>query len=65
MLKIRMKREAERNAGIMKRLMHIETSITELEDEDLLDLADIFRKKSETDIAQYVLAEMARRNISL
>jgi len=65
MLKIRMKRDAEQNAGAMKRLAQIETSIIELQNNDLLDLADIFREKSETAIAQYAFAEMARRKISL
>ena len=41
MLKIRMKREAEQNAGAIKRLRQIEMSIIELGNEDLLDLADI------------------------
>ncbi len=49
----------------MKRLTQIEMSIIELGDEDLLDLADIYRDKSETVIAQYAFAEMARRKISL
>jgi hypothetical protein len=65
MLKIRMKRDAEQNAGAIKRLAQMEMSIIELRDEDLLDLADIFREKSETVIAQYAYAEMARRKISL
>ena len=65
MLKIRMKRDAEQNAAAMKRLTQIETSIIELPDEDLLDLADIFREKSETAIARYAFAEMARRKITL
>jgi len=64
MLKIRMKRDAEQNAGAMKRLTQIETSIIELGNEDLLDLADIFREKSEAAIMQYAFAEMARRKIS-
>ena len=58
MLKIRMKRDAEQNAAAMKRLTQIETSIVELPNEDPLDLADIFREKSETAIARYALAEM-------
>ncbi len=59
-----MKREAAQNAGAMKRLTQIEMSIIELGDEDLLDLADIFRG-NETAIAQYAFAEMARRKICL
>ena len=65
MLKIRMKRDAEQNADAMKRLRQIEMSIIELGNEDLLDLAGIFRGKPETAIAQYAFAEMARRKICL
>jgi len=65
MLKIRMKREAEQNAGALKRLTQIEISIVELGNEDLLDLADIYREKPEAAIAQYAFAEMARRKITL
>jgi hypothetical protein len=65
MLKLRMKREAEQNARAMKRLTQIEMSITGLENEDLLDLADIFAEKPETLIAQYAFSEMGRRKISL
>jgi hypothetical protein len=46
-----MKREAEQNAGAMKRLTQIELSIIELEDDSLLDFADIFSGKLETAIA--------------
>ncbi|MDD1453302.1 hypothetical protein NHF48_023900 [Sphingomonas sp. H160509] len=60
-----MKRDAEQNAAVIKRLAQIETSIVELGNEDLLDLADIFREKSETAIAQCAFAEMARRKITL
>lgn len=56
--------DAEQNAGAMKRLTQIETSIIELGNEDLLDLADIFRERSEATIAQYAFAEMARRKIT-
>ena len=42
MLKIRMKRNGEQNAGAMKRLIQIKTITIELPNEDLLDLADIF-----------------------
>jgi hypothetical protein len=65
MLKIRMRREAEQNAGALKRLTQIEMSTIELGNKDLLDLTDIFRGKPEAAIAQYAFAEMARRRISL
>jgi hypothetical protein len=51
-----MKREAEQNARAIKSLAQIEMSIAELGDEDLLDLADIFKEKSEGAIAQYAFA---------
>lgn len=65
MLKIRMKRKSAENAGAIPRLRRIETSINELADEDLLDIADIFHGKPDTDIWQYASVEMARRKISL
>ena len=65
MLKIRMKRKADQNADAMKRLTQIEMSIIELRNEDLLDLADIFRGKPEAPIAQYAFVEMTRRKITL
>ena len=65
MLKIRLKRETEQNARAMKRLRKVELSVTGLGDEDLLDLADIFKEMPDTAIARYAFAEMARRKISL
>jgi hypothetical protein len=65
MLKTRLKRQAEQHARAMIRLTQLEASITRLGDEDLLDLADIFRSSPDMPVAQYALAEMARRNISL
>ena len=65
MLKIRKKREAEKNANALKRLTQIEMSIIEFGNEDLLDLADIFRGKPEAPIAQYAFVEMTRRKITL
>jgi hypothetical protein len=65
MLKIRIKREAELRGRDIERLRLVEASITQLGDEDLLDLADIFKDQAETPIAQCAFAEMARRSISL
>lgn len=65
MLKLRMKREAQQGARVIRSLTQVETSITALEDEDLLDLADIFAGKPETTIAKFAFTEMARRKISL
>jgi hypothetical protein len=65
MLKIRTKRQAEQHARDIDRLKLVDASIVQLEDEDLLDLADIFKNDPETPIAQTAFAEMARRNITL
>ena len=65
MLKIRTKRQAEQRGRDVERLKLMEASITQLGDEDLLDLADIFKNQRDTPIAQGAFAEMARRNISL
>jgi hypothetical protein len=60
-----MKRQAEENARVMKRLTQIEMSIIELGNKNLRDLGDIFRGKPKTAIAQYAFAEMALRKVSL
>lgn len=65
MLKIRMRRAAEQNARAMERLRQIKLSVAGLGDEDLLDLADIFKDMPDTAIARYAFDEMARRKISL
>lgn len=65
MLKVRKKREAQRSAIEAQRLGQVEASINSLVNEDLLDLADIFKQSSGTLIAQYAFAEMRRRGISL
>ena len=49
----------------MERLRKVELSVTGLGDEDLLDLADIFKEMPDTAIARYAFDEMARRKISL
>lgn len=49
----------------MQRLVEVEASIMSLEHEDLLDLADIFRKEPRTPLGQMAFGEMARRGISL
>ena len=51
-----MKRNAEHNADVVKRFTKIETSIIELSNEDLLDLADILVKKSGMAITRYAFA---------
>ncbi|WP_267380044.1 MULTISPECIES: hypothetical protein [unclassified Sphingomonas] len=65
MLKFRIKREAEQNMRAAKRLDEIAISIAALGDEDLLDLADIFRHQPETPIFRWASTEMARRKITL
>jgi hypothetical protein len=65
MLKTKMKRITDRGDRAVERLAKIETSITGLADNDLLDLADIFKAKPSTPIGDLAFVEMARRNISL
>lgn len=65
MLKKRFKRQADQGEYARKRLVLIEASIAGLSDNDLLDLADVFKSQPRTPIGEYVFAEMARRNISL
>lgn len=43
----------------------IEASVAGLDDEDLLDLADIFKADPDTPVREVAFAEMARRNIKL
>lgn len=49
----------------MKRFAELEASIAALGDEDLLDLADIFKGEPSTVLWDIAFAEMTRRNISL
>ncbi|QQV79474.1 hypothetical protein H5J25_19995 (plasmid) [Sphingomonas aliaeris] len=49
----------------MERLNEIETSIVTLGNEDLLDLADIYKSEPRTPLGEIAFAEMARRGISL
>ncbi len=65
MLKTRMKRLTVRNDRALERLAAIETSIAGLNDEDLLDLADIFKSETATPLGEIAAAEMTRRGISL
>ena len=65
MLKMRKKREAQRSALAAEWLAQVAASIANLENEDLLDLADIFKAMPDTPIMQYAATEMARRGISL
>ncbi len=60
-----MKRLAGQSERIERRLIAIEASIVALDNDDLLDLADIFEGKPDNPIKDIAKAEMARRNISL
>ena len=65
MLRTRIKRLAAQHERASERLADIETSIEKLGDEDILDLADIFKDMPETALHDIVQAEMTRRGISL
>jgi hypothetical protein len=65
MLKTRRRRLDRLNETAVQRLAQIEASIAALPDEDLLDLADIFKAKPHTPLGEIASAEMARRSISL
>ncbi|WP_353467452.1 hypothetical protein [Sphingomonas faeni] len=58
MLKIRNKRRAEQGAHATERLACVEASIVALQNEDLLDFADIFRSQIDTPLAKMAAAEM-------
>jgi len=65
MQKERTKWRADRATRALKRLDEIEASIIALQDNDLLDLADIFIGQLGTPLAEIASTEMAKRNISL
>lgn len=65
MLKTRMRRLASRESNAAQRMAEIETALRELSDEDLLDLADIFRGQPQNPLSDIAAIEMTRRNISL
>jgi hypothetical protein len=65
MLKTRRRRLGRQNESAKKRLTEIEESIIELSDEDLLDLADIYKAEPRTPLGEIAFGEMARRGISL
>lgn len=65
MLKTRLRRIADRNERAVQRLAQIETALCALDDEDLLDLADIFKDRPQNPIGEIAAAEMKRRDISL
>ncbi|TCP32807.1 hypothetical protein [Sphingomonas sp. BK235] len=65
MLRLKKKRLAGQDARARRDLAAIRASIVTLDDEDLLDIADIYRERRETLLAAYAYAELERRQLSL
>ena len=65
MLRTRNRRQANQAEYARKRLALIEAAIIALGDEDLLDLADIFKSEPYMPLAESTLAELSRRNLSV
>lgn len=65
MLKARTTRRADHGARAKKRLAEVERAILTLNDEDLLDFADIFYRKSPTPLSEIAAIEMDRRGLEL
>ncbi len=65
MLKLKAKRQARQNARAESHLAAIHASIIALDDEDLLDIADIFRDCRDTPLAALAFSEVDRRKLSL
>lgn len=63
MLKLKAKRQARQNARAESHLAAIHASIIALDDEDLLDIADIFRDRRDTPLAAFAFAEVERREL--
>jgi hypothetical protein len=63
MLKTRSKRLADHSGRAIQRLAEIEASILSLNDDDLLDLADIFKEKPATPLGLVSSKEVARRQL--
>lgn len=62
MLRTRMKRLADRSE---QRLKQIEAAIVALDNDELLDLADIFEAKPDNPLRQIAQTEMDKRAIKL
>lgn len=65
MLNYRTKRIADQGVRAVKRLAEIEASISVLSNDDLLDLADIFKAAPLPPLGEMASAEMTKRSISL
>ncbi len=55
----------DREKRATRRLAAIEASIAALQDNDLLDFADIFVGQPQTPLGEIAAVEMAKRNIAL
>jgi hypothetical protein len=65
MLKTRMKRLATRTEFDLQRLAAIEAAVATLDDEDLLDFADIFAGVDSTPLRAMAEEQMRKRGIRL
>lgn len=65
MLKTRIKRCTIESARAGARLADIEASVCALNDEDLLDLADIFSGDTDGPLREMAATAMVKRNLSL
>lgn len=64
MLRTKIRRGAEEGVNAINRLAKIEASIAALNDEDLLDLADIFPQDTKAFLGTAASAELERRNLT-
>ncbi len=65
MLKRRIKRRELEGARAVEMMADVRASIVALNDEDLLDLADIFCTDAKASLMTLAAGEMERRNLSL
>lgn len=65
MLRTRVRRQQAEIKRAQTRLSAVEAAVAGLDDEDLLDLADIFARGEPTPLREMAQDEMRRRNISL
>ncbi|MEG8040341.1 hypothetical protein QP166_13645 [Sphingomonas sp. LR60] len=65
MLQLKTKRLAHQRVRAESQLAAIRASIIALDDEDLLDIADILRDRRDTPLAEYAFAEIDRRKLRL
>ena len=65
MLKLKSKRSAAKGTSAVTKLAKMQASIIALNDEDLLDLGDIFSGKTPMFITDIAATELKRRNLSL